>query len=308
MISRFVAVEFDTHPDLDHDPADNSTHVGIDINNLRSVASQNWSEGEWLVRIKYDSVSQNLSVSVINSTDYEIELYYIIDLREVLPQWVIFGFTASTGTDGLWEKNTVISWSFNSSDLEVDEEIFPGIPPAPTQNPAKGKNRAGQFAGLIAGISVVLAFIAIFSLFIWRRKKSREKETEEVAFDIKAQERETKLLEWVWDLYGTGTLLKAADPRLGSDFEEEELKRLMIVGLWCAHPHAPSRPSMRQAIQVLNFEALVPILPSKIPMLAFYEPPTSSLYTSSSGSNTLSSNHTTASSFSSPSALLFNYN
>ncbi|XP_076925765.1 L-type lectin-domain containing receptor kinase IX.2-like [Bidens hawaiensis] len=110
------------------------------------------------------------------------------------------------------------------------------------------------------------------------------------SIENKARERERKLLEWVWDLYGTDGLLEAADPRLGSNFAEEELKRLMIVGLWCAHPHAPSRPSMRQAIQVLNFEASVPILPSKIPMLAFYEPPTSSSYggTSCSGSNTLS--------------------
>ncbi|KAI3755363.1 hypothetical protein L1987_55162 [Smallanthus sonchifolius] len=75
MTSRFVAVEFDTYPDPGLDPADNSTHVGIDINNLRSVASKDWSEGEWLARIKYDSASQNLSVSVISSTDYELNLF-----------------------------------------------------------------------------------------------------------------------------------------------------------------------------------------------------------------------------------------
>nr|GFA49126.1 L-type lectin-domain containing receptor kinase IX.1-like [Tanacetum cinerariifolium] len=47
----------------------------------------------------------------------------------------------------------------------------------------------------------------------------------------KAQENQIRLLEWVWGLYGTGTLLQAVDPRLGLDFKEEEIKHLMMVGL-----------------------------------------------------------------------------
>ncbi|KAJ0545481.1 putative protein kinase RLK-Pelle-L-LEC family [Helianthus annuus] len=76
--------------------------------------------------------------------------------------------------------------------------------------------------------------------------------------DSQAEERKTKLVEWVWDLYGSGSLLEAADPCLGSNFAEEEMTCLMIVGLWCAHPDSKLRPSMKQAIQVLNFEASLP--------------------------------------------------
>nr|XP_043617763.1 L-type lectin-domain containing receptor kinase IX.1-like [Erigeron canadensis] len=104
------------------------------------------------------------------------------------------------------------------------------------------------------------------------------------------EERQTTLVEWVWDLYWIGTLLEAIDPSLGSNYTEE-IERLVIVGLWCAHPHADLRPSMRQAIQVLNSEASLPILPS-MPKIAFNAPPTPSL---------LSDSSTT-----SPSPLLFN--
>ncbi|KAJ9550465.1 hypothetical protein OSB04_014510 [Centaurea solstitialis] len=91
-------------------------------------------------------------------------------------------------------------------------------------------------------------------------------------------ERQIRLVEWVWELYGIGTLLEAADPRLGLDFMEEEIKRLMIVGLWCAHPDSNLRPSIRQSIQVLNSEASLPILPSKMPVASYLSLPSSSLH------------------------------
>ncbi|KAI3755376.1 hypothetical protein L1987_55181 [Smallanthus sonchifolius] len=44
---------------------------------------------------------------------------------------------------------------------------------------------------------------------------------------------------------------------------------LMIVGLWCAHPDARLRPSMKQAIQALNSEVSPPILQSKMPNVPY---------------------------------------
>ncbi|MFS7920040.1 putative non-specific serine/threonine protein kinase [Helianthus anomalus] len=111
------------------------------------------------------------------------------------------------------------------------------------------------------------------------------------AIDSNIQERKKSLVEWVWDLYGTGTLLEAADPRLNLDFSEEEIKRLMIVGLWCAHLDSNLCPSMKQAIQVLNSDAPLPVLPSEMPKVTYSTPaPTSSSYggiSSSSGSSKL---------------------
>ncbi|KAK8490598.1 hypothetical protein V6N12_076265 [Hibiscus sabdariffa] len=74
------------------------------------------------------------------------------------------------------------------------------------------------------------------------------------------------LAEWVWHLYGTQNLPAAADERLHAEFDEQQIECLMIVGLWCAHPDSSLRPSIGQAIQVLDFDAALPTLPSEMPL------------------------------------------
>ncbi|XP_034681003.1 L-type lectin-domain containing receptor kinase IX.1-like [Vitis riparia] len=93
------------------------------------------------------------------------------------------------------------------------------------------------------------------------------------AVETKAEENQIRLVEWVWDLCGVGKLLEAADPRLSADYDDQQMERLMIVGLWCAHPDCNARPSMREAISVLNSEALLPLLPIKMPVPMYYAPP-----------------------------------
>lgn len=83
------------------------------------------------------------------------------------------------------------------------------------------------------------------------------------SIDIKAAEDQVRLVEWVWNLYGIGKLVEATDPRLNKIFNEQQMERLMVVGLWCAHPDNKLRPSIRQAIRVLNSEVQLPILPYK---------------------------------------------
>jgi serine/threonine protein kinase len=80
-----------------------------------------------------------------------------------------------------------------------------------------------------------------------------------------APQDQVVLVEWVWELYGIGKVLEAADPRLDGDFDEQQMECLMIVGLWCAHPDRNLRPSIRETIHVLNFETPLPILPSDMP-------------------------------------------
>ncbi|KAK1322697.1 L-type lectin-domain containing receptor kinase IX.1 [Acorus calamus] len=87
------------------------------------------------------------------------------------------------------------------------------------------------------------------------------------------EERKVRLVEWVWGLYGQRELFEAVDERLGDDFDRAQMERLMVVGLWCAHPDFNLRPSIRQAISVLNFEAPLPELPSKMPVPTYYAPP-----------------------------------
>ncbi|XP_052204608.1 L-type lectin-domain containing receptor kinase IX.1-like isoform X3 [Diospyros lotus] len=140
------------------------------------------------------------------------------------------------------------------------------------------------------------------------------------SIDHTVPENQVRLVEWVWNLYGRGQLLDAVDPKIGMDFDQQEMETLMIVGLWCAHPDHNCRPSIRQAIQVLNFEAPLPILPATMPVATYYSSPLNpGLVSFSSGANvsqssqiqypsssytTDSSNITSSSAASSPSASL----
>jgi hypothetical protein len=90
---------------------------------------------------------------------------------------------------------------------------------------------------------------------------------------INASQDQVVLVEWVWKLYGIGKVLDAADPRLNGDFDEQQMERLMIVGLWCAHPDRNLRPSIRETIHVLNFKSPLPILPSTMPGPTYPAPP-----------------------------------
>ena len=124
----FVAVEFDIYSNNPLEPP--GEHVGIDINSMISVANVSWTswssnitvlEGvSTEVWISYNSSSHNLSV-VFTDFKYNVtvnqSLSYIVDLRKVLPEWVTFGFSATTGTYAAI--HTLKSWDFSSS-LEID--------------------------------------------------------------------------------------------------------------------------------------------------------------------------------------------
>ncbi|KAF5769582.1 putative protein kinase RLK-Pelle-L-LEC family [Helianthus annuus] len=87
------------------------------------------------------------------------------------------------------------------------------------------------------------------------------------ARDCIDDDSEMALVDWVRFLYKKGEILLAVDEKLNQDYDEEQAKRLMMVGLWCAHADRRSRPSIRQAIQVLNFEADVPDLSMNEPVI-----------------------------------------
>ncbi|XP_028093741.1 L-type lectin-domain containing receptor kinase IX.1-like [Camellia sinensis] len=141
--------------------------------------------------------------------------------------------------------------------------------------------------------------------------------------DFKVPESQMRMVEWVWDLYGASRLLEAAvDLKICPDFVQKEMECLMIVGLWCAHPDHNLRPSIQQAIHVLNFEVPLPILPAKMPVPTYLAPPmnasslvsltygrttisdSSQVHSSSYSYNTDSSKFTSSSAASSPSASL----
>lgn len=116
--------------------------------------------------------------------------------------------------------------------------------------------------------------------------------------NIKAGEDQILMVEWVWGLYGTGNILEAADPRLCAEFDAQQMRCLMTVGLWCAHPDSNLRPSIRKAVRVLDFEAPLPSLPPKMPIPTYSVPESMSavMFPASSSSTTTSERSQTQSS------------
>jgi len=77
------------------------------------------------------------------------------------------------------------------------------------------------------------------------------------------------LVQWVWEFLGSGRIIDAADARLNGEFDGDEMERVMVTALWCAHPDRTLRPSMRRAMSVLRMEAPLPSLPTTMPVATF---------------------------------------
>ncbi|KAL6145851.1 hypothetical protein ACLB2K_056535 [Fragaria x ananassa] len=79
----------------------------------------------------------------------------------------------------------------------------------------------------------------------------------------------SNLVDWVWSLHRDGRLITAADPRLEGQFDEAEMRKVLLIGLACSHPDPNVRPTMRIVVQMLVGEAEVPIVPRTKPTTTF---------------------------------------
>ncbi|XP_052164686.1 L-type lectin-domain containing receptor kinase IX.1-like [Oryza glaberrima] len=101
-----------------------------------------------------------------------------------------------------------------------------------------------------------------------------------------------RLVEWVWDLYGQGAVLKAADERLNNEYDTTSMECVMAVRLWCAHPDRCARSSIRAVMAVLQSNGPLPVLPAKMPVPT-YAPPMASAEGQPSSSTRMSSSSLT---------------
>ncbi|CAM6008747.1 unnamed protein product [Sphagnum balticum] len=84
-----------------------------------------------------------------------------------------------------------------------------------------------------------------------------------------APQSQTLLLDYVWQEHKKKSIVNVVDPRLEMDFVEEEVLRILHVGLLCSHPDPEARPNMRLVNRYLNGEVLMPPLPESRPVV-FY--------------------------------------
>nr|CAD1841939.1 unnamed protein product [Ananas comosus var. bracteatus] len=83
--------------------------------------------------------------------------------------------------------------------------------------------------------------------------------------------RLSNLVEWVWGLHGEGRILEAVDVRMegGGEYEEGEMRRVLLVGLACSSPDPAMRPGMRSVVQMLSGESEPPFVPETKPSTSF---------------------------------------
>nr|KYP66372.1 Agglutinin-2 [Cajanus cajan] len=123
-LNQVVAVEFDSFANEwdPNFPESDSPHIGIDINSIRSVATAPWqldvqptgTIGK--AHISYLSSTKILSVTVAYPTSpvnsNVTVLSYPVNFGSVLSEWVLVGFSGTTGD--LVETHDILSWSFSS--------------------------------------------------------------------------------------------------------------------------------------------------------------------------------------------------
>ncbi|CAN6693360.1 unnamed protein product [Malus baccata var. baccata] len=82
-------------------------------------------------------------------------------------------------------------------------------------------------------------------------------------------EKAVNLVDWVLGLHSEGRIIKAADKRMNGEFNVNEMRKLLLVGLSCANPGNAERPTMRRVLQILSNEAEVQAVPRVKPSLSF---------------------------------------
>ncbi|CAD6214791.1 unnamed protein product [Miscanthus lutarioriparius] len=274
--ARFVAVEFDTFNDtIAHDPNDTYDHVGIDVNSIRSVATQTLP-----------------SFTLIGNMSAEIS--HKVDLKSALPEDVSVGFSASTSTS--IELHQLHSWHFSSSLEPKATPILlapppaqrpPPPPPPPPPMDVSGSGRAGVIAGASVGAALLLVLLVALAALLQRRrrrKQAQESDDDEPIMEIELGTgprrfpyhklvAATKGFAPEEKLGQEEPLLAAADERLKGEYDAAEVERVVAVGLWCAHPDPRARPSIRVAMAALQSNhGPVPALPAKMPVATYAVP------------------------------------
>ncbi|KAL7595703.1 hypothetical protein Lser_V15G30804 [Lactuca serriola] len=77
-------------------------------------------------------------------------------------------------------------------------------------------------------------------------------------------ENGTMMTDWVWDLWEDKELVAAADPNLMGRFHRMDMEMMLMAGLICVHPNYEMRPTMKEAMRMLQ-GGLLPDLPATKP-------------------------------------------
>ncbi|XP_054796749.1 L-type lectin-domain containing receptor kinase IX.1-like [Prosopis cineraria] len=67
----------------------------------------------------------------------------------------------------------------------------------------------------------------------------------------KSTTAENSLVDYVWNMHSENALMECVDALLRDQFDEEEARRALMVGLACLYPDSVFRPKMRKVVHIL---------------------------------------------------------
>ncbi|KAG8482174.1 hypothetical protein CXB51_026755 [Gossypium anomalum] len=187
--NHVFGVEFDVFLNQEFEDMDDN-HVGIDVNSLKSTSSHTagyWPEngdqgfeelklnsGEnYQVWIEYADSVVNVTMAPVGTKRPKRPLLNVsLDLSDVFEDEMYVGFTSSTGR--LVQSHRILAWSFSNSNFQLSERLITtGLPSFIIPKTPFYKHRS-FIVGVTMGSFIGLVLIALFSLFLVK-KKARER-------------------------------------------------------------------------------------------------------------------------------------
>ncbi|GLJ24915.1 hypothetical protein SUGI_0476660 [Cryptomeria japonica] len=71
------------------------------------------------------------------------------------------------------------------------------------------------------------------------------------------------ITDWAWKLRKTNKVVEVVDCRMLESGEVSTMERFVLVGILCSHVTVAFRPSMAEALKMLEGEAIIPAIPDK---------------------------------------------
>lgn len=181
--NHFFAVEFDTVQDFEFGDI-NDNHVGIDINSMKSNASDTAAyytedSGKQNISLKggkaiqawidYDSVRNIVDVTISPSSKKPRNplISFPVDLSPLIQEFVYVGFSASTGL--LASSHYILGWSFkvNGQAQSLDLASLPS-PPGP-----KKKHTALAIGVSVSAIALTISAISL-AVYLFVKAKNAD--------------------------------------------------------------------------------------------------------------------------------------
>lgn len=75
---------------------------------------------------------------------------------------------------------------------------------------------------------------------------------EMIVIMVSGHQGEADVCSWAYKEWVEGCAVRVVDSRIGGDFDEKELERMLRVAFWCIQPDARLRPMMGEVLKVLE--------------------------------------------------------